>query len=140
MDEPLEIRREARLENLRSLREFAVNACLSCGGDQDTCDVLELAVDEACTNVVLHGYADREPGPIVLTFRCEGGDAVVIIADHGQPFSPADAPSPDLESDWQERRIGGLGVYLIREMMDEVTYTSDPQAGNRLTLRKRMHP
>jgi serine/threonine-protein kinase RsbW len=134
------ITRPATLENLRALREFAVEACLACGGDEETCDLLELAVDEACTNVVVHGYRDRPPGSITLHFQCQDGQAEVTLLDRGRPFSPNDAPAPDLEAGWQDRRIGGLGVYLIRETMDEVHYATDSSGQNRLTLRKRLRP
>jgi serine/threonine-protein kinase RsbW len=140
VSESLAITRPATLENLRSLREFVLDACLACGGDADTCDLVELAVDEACTNIVLHGYKGRPTGDITLQFACDEGMAEISLLDQGQPFSPKDAPPPDLEAGWQERRIGGLGVYLIRETMDEVEYTSDGSGGNRLTLRKRLRP
>ena len=140
MSQPLEIRTEARLENLGGLREFAVRACLGCGGDQKTCGLVELAVDEALTNIVLHGYEGRPPGPIVMTVACDEGELVVTIADFGLSFSPVNAPPPDLEADWEDRRIGGLGAHLIRTAMDEVQYDSDPQTGNTLTLRKQLKP
>ena len=133
----MEIQREARLENLPALRRFAVGACRQCGADAAACDAVELAVDEACSNIVLHGYDGREPGPIVVTFECRADEAVITIADFGQPFAPDKLPPPDLASGWEERRVGGLGWHLIQQMMDEVTYQTDAQAGNRLTLRKR---
>jgi serine/threonine-protein kinase RsbW len=64
----------------------------------------------------------------------------VTIVDLARPFSPSQIPPPDLTSPWEERQVGGLGWHLIQEMMDEVTYHPNQQAGNRLTLRKRLPP
>ena len=132
--------KDARLENLKELRDFVVETCQECGGDAEVCDSLELAVDEACTNVVLHGYDGLEPGPIALSFTCDGREAVVTIADHGRPFSLDDIPAPDLDGPWETRRIGGLGWYLIRKTMDGIELQAGADRGNRLTLRKRLHP
>lgn len=140
MSERLEFERDGSLENLHALREFVVSACQGIGVDQSVCFAMELAVDEACTNIVTHGYAGELPGPIHLTFQSVNGEVVVTITDYGRPFSPDEAPPPDLDSNWEERRIGGLGVYLMRKVMDEVEYQPGRQDGNRLTLRKRLKP
>jgi serine/threonine-protein kinase RsbW len=132
------IERVATLENLQALRDFVTDACRACGGDSAACDALELAVDEACTNVVVHGYDGLEPGPMELIVRCDANGAEVTIMDHGHGFSPDDIPAPDLDSPWQERQVGGLGWHIIQQMMDGVAYQADAQAGNRLVLRKRL--
>jgi anti-sigma regulatory factor (Ser/Thr protein kinase) len=62
---------------------------------------------------------------------------MVTITDRGRPFSPAQAPSPDLEADWQSRAQGGLGWHLIRRVVDEIDYASGAGGENRLTLVKR---
>lgn len=129
---------EARLENLQALRDFVAQACQESGGDEAACNMLELAADEACANVVMHGYRDMEPGPIEVIFRFDGETAAVTIVDFARPFSPDDAPAPDLDSPWENRRVGGLGWHLIRQTMDGVEYAANPQGGNRLTLRKRL--
>jgi serine/threonine-protein kinase RsbW len=134
------IARDGTLDNLQALRDFVGAHCLDCEGDADACHALELAVDEAVTNVVLHGYDGLPPGPIELTFACTDGEAVVTITDRGQPFVPEKIPPPDLHSAWEERQVGGLGWHLIQEMTDEVRYFPDNQAGNRLVLRKRLRP
>ena len=136
----LEITRDARLENIGDLREFVGQAAEQCGADDETCFHLKLAVDEACTNVVVHGYADLPPGPMRLTFRCDDGQLIVTLSDRGRPFDPTAAGDPDLESGWDDRQIGGLGIYLIRQVMDDVQFVHDPRHGNRLTLVKRFQP
>ncbi len=98
---------------------------------------MKLAVEEACVNVITHGYAGREPGPISLAFRSEPERFVVTLADSAAPFEPESLPDPDLAAGWKERKIGGLGWWLIRKMVDGVEYESSPGGGNRLTLVKR---
>jgi serine/threonine-protein kinase RsbW len=132
-----EIEQEARLENLASLRGFVEEACRRAGGDPTACFDLKLAVDEACTNIIVHGYAGREPGSIGLAFEGNAERLMVTITDRGRPFSPAQAPSPDLEADWQSRAQGGLGWHLIRRVVDEIDYASGAGGENRLTLVKR---
>lgn len=128
---------EARLENLRSFRDFVEEACRKAGGDA-ACFDLKLAVDEACTNIVMHGYAGRDPGPITLSFERDQERLTVEIFDRGRPFDPKDIRSPDLEEGWQSRSGGGLGWHLILSAVDEVVYEPDATNGNRLRLVKRV--
>lgn len=136
----LAIVREARLENLPALREFIENACHQMALDAAICFDFKLAVDEVCANIILHGYDQQPPGPIQLTFHADDHQAVVTITDYGLTFDPTSAPPPDLASDWQERHVGGLGVYFVRETMDELTYQPNMGQGNCLTLIKRLTP
>ena len=135
-----EIEREARLENLEELREFVVKSCQECGADESACGALELAVDEVCANLVMHGYKDMQPGPIRLAVACDDERAEVTIVDFGHAFSPDDIPEPDITAGWEDVSVGGLGWHLIRQTMDEIEYKADSAEGNRLTLRKRLHP
>jgi anti-sigma regulatory factor (Ser/Thr protein kinase) len=135
--EKCEITREARLENLPALLHFISGACESAGASAGDQFAVKLAVEEACVNVITHGYAGREPGPISLTFRSDSERFVVTVADAAAPFEPEALPEPDLTSGWKERKIGGLGWWLIRKMVDGVEYESSPGGGNRLTLVKR---
>lgn len=82
---------------------------------------VELAVDEALTNIILHGY-EGAGGEIVLSCERTKEGAVVEIRDAAQAFNPTSAPMPDLESGADERPIGGLGIHLMRRMTDAVLY------------------
>jgi sigma-B regulation protein RsbU (phosphoserine phosphatase) len=134
----LEISREATLENLPVLREFVEDACLQAGISEDTTFAFKLAVDEVCTNIVTHGYAGLTPGPIEVTFRKNAQHVAVTITDRGHPFDPDQAARPDLEASWEVRQIGGLGLYFVHELMDNVRYWSDSARGNHLTMIKRL--
>jgi serine/threonine-protein kinase RsbW len=89
------------------------------------------AVGEAFNNIALHGYAGREPGFIRLEMDVEAEGVRVRLEDQGRSFDPASAASPDLDS----LPESGMGVFILRSMMDEVTYV--PGAPNTLTLFKR---
>ena len=64
-------------------------------------------------------------------------ELVISLIDHGLPFDPADVPLPDLQADLSDRKIGGLGIFLMRKLMDEVHYHSNADKSNILTMIKR---
>jgi len=134
----LEIEREARAENLPAFRGFIEEACREAGIPATDGFELKLAVDEACTNILEHGYGASAPGPIRVSFDSDGERAVVVITDRARPFAPQDAPPPDLASAWSERKVGGLGWHLVRQAVDEIGYQPRSGGGNRLTLIKHL--
>jgi serine/threonine-protein kinase RsbW len=82
---------------------------------------VQMAVDEACTNIIKYGYA-REKGTIEISCLRWDEDVVVVIKDTGTPFDPTSVQPPDLDAGLEERKIGGLGVYFMKTLMDEVKY------------------
>ena len=133
-----EIGLEARPESLKVIRDFIEEACRGAGVGRSDAHDLKVAVDEACSNVVEHGYKGRPgPFPLGVVFEADEKRIAVAVTDRGRPFDPARAPKPDLEAHWQDRPIGGLGWHLIRRLVDEVLYESAEESGNRLTLIKR---
>jgi len=140
LEEKLEIVQEARLANLANLLKFIEDACRQACTDPSIRFDLKLAVEEACINLIQHGYRDMEPGPIRVTFQADKKQVVINISDHAPPFPPEQVPQPNLDVEWHERRIGGLGWHLIRQVMDEISYRSGPENGNLLTLVKRLTP
>jgi anti-sigma regulatory factor (Ser/Thr protein kinase) len=101
---------------------------------------LRLAVEEACTNIVAHGYAGHAPGPMSVEMwltrpAATSGQLTVLIRDRATPFHPDNAKEPDLDADADERAIGGLGWFFIKSLMNEVTYDSE-DGGNCLRLVK----
>ena len=120
---------------LDALREILDTVERAASGGPEWFDV-KLAVEEACTNVIEHGYGEQG-GPIDLVIRGDDDEIVVSIRDRAQPFSPDDAPPPDLTSDWADREIGGLGWHLIKRLMDRLAYEPSLATGNELTLVKR---
>ena len=110
------------------------------GVDEDwSSDILfrvDLVMDELVVNIMDYGY-DESDHEIDITFTSEEDAVTIEITDEGRSFDPLnDAPEPDLSSPIEERRIGGLGVYLARTMMDELVYRRESNR-NHLTLVKR---
>jgi anti-sigma regulatory factor (Ser/Thr protein kinase) len=132
-----ELRCEARLENLERIRNFVEDGCRRAGGDDPSCFALKLAVDEACTNIIQHGYRGRGAGDVRLTFANDAEKMTVTIQDHAPPFAPDNIPLPDRAPGWERRAASGLGWHFIQSTMDSVEYRPDARRGNRLTLVKR---
>jgi serine/threonine-protein kinase RsbW len=128
---------EARLDNLPPLLQWLERACEDASVSDDVTFSLQLAVEEVCANLIRHGYGPEAAGPIRLSFAADARLARVIIEDEAATFDPADAPAPDLQSDWEDRRVGGLGWHLVFQLMDEVSHEPRPERGNRITLTKR---
>jgi serine/threonine-protein kinase RsbW len=88
--------------------------------DEEILDT-QLAVEEAVTNVIVHGYAGTT-GQIAITCRTTGELAEVRIEDTSPAFDPLSIPEPDITKDIDDRKIGGLGIFLIRQVMDDIIY------------------
>ena len=93
-------------------------------------------MDEACTNIIEHGYAGLEPGSIILSIQYGARQIVVRLTDFGHPFEPAEPPTPDIEAAFESGKLGGFGLYFIYRTMDTVTYESTT-SGNTLTMIRR---
>jgi serine/threonine-protein kinase RsbW len=98
---------------------------------------LNLALDELVTNVILYGYDD--PAGEKITVRIEALPQVLIgsVEDSGREFDPLAMPVPDINAPLASRELGGLGIHLVRNLMDEVTYRREG-GKNLLTIRKRI--
>jgi len=107
----------------------------ACGFSCDAIQDLQLAVEEAVANTIVHGYRGGA-GDVAITIHATEGAVEVRIEDRAPPFNPLSLPDPDRESGLDERRIGGLGIYLIRQVVDHVTYHFSG-GKNVLTLVKR---
>nr|MBN1229135.1 ATP-binding protein [Anaerolineae bacterium] len=129
---------EANLENLSELRKFIETSCDAADLDVSLKYDLTLAVDETCTNIAMHGYEGTDRGPITLTFESDAQTVTITVSDEGHPFDPKLAPTPDLITNWQERPVGGLGVFLVKQIADEVSYQTDSDGTNHLTMIKRL--
>jgi len=135
MSQRYQMTRAAELESLSVFREFISDCCSRHKVPDETVFELKLAVDEACTNIIEHGYKGMSPGSIILSFRIEPDRILVQLTDFGHVFEPASAPKPDLEAALEDRPLGGMGLYLIYQMMDNIDYESS-EDGNTLTFTK----
>lgn len=123
-------------ENLALIREFVVTVGGQAGLAEGELPKLELAVDEACANVIEHAYGYDVSK--VVTIRVTFDEAVLRISviDEGRGFDPNQVPQADLDKLVHERKSGGLGIRLIRTLMDEVEYQIVPGQKNELHMTK----
>ncbi len=126
----------ARYKNLDDMRQFAAQAAKDAGMDDTEVYAVELAVDEACSNIIEHAYGVENGGDIECTCAAANDRLTLILRDHGKPFDPSGVAEPNLSSGLEKRPLGGLGVYLMRQLMDEVRFESLGEAGNLLTIVK----
>ena len=91
-----------------------------------------LSLDEVVTNVILYAFADVQEHSIDVRLRLEAGVLHAEVIDEGRPFDPLGVPPPDLDAPIEDRRIGGLGLHIVREMMDTIEYARE---GGRNVLR-----
>lgn len=127
----------ARMEDLAELMAFVDAECARMGVAEASAFAVRLAAEEAFTNIIRHGYGGR-PGPVRASLGNDGGSVTITLVDEAPPFDPADAPQPDLGAGLEERREGGLGWHLVRQLMDEVHHREAPGGGNVLTLVKHL--
>lgn len=130
----------ASASELPRFTEFAHRAAAEAGFDPKNTHRIELAVDEACSNIINHAY-QGVPGEIVMETRVERGRRLtVILTDNGHPFDPESVPMPVAGGPLDEMQVGGLGLYLMRATMDTVRFEFGiPGIGNRLTMTKAVH-
>lgn len=99
---------------------------------------IQVAVDEACANVVQHAYPGNEDGEMEITCSSDAGTFTVRVRNWGKVFDPDEVDEPDVDAPLEERTLGGLGLYFIRQFMDEAHYSFDPERGNELVMVKRL--
>jgi serine/threonine-protein kinase RsbW len=126
----------ARYDSLAAIDRFVTDAAEQVGFDKGTVYQVRLAVDEACSNIIKHAYGGEGHGVIECSCHAHDDDLTVVLRDQGRPFDPASVPPPNLSDDLAERTGGGLGLYFIREIMDEVDFDFESEAGNVLTMVK----
>jgi anti-sigma regulatory factor (Ser/Thr protein kinase) len=98
---------------------------------------LTLALDEVLTNTISYGYDDELEHDIEITFAVDPGEIVITVRDDGRAFNPLERETPDLDAPVEERTIGGLGIHLVRNFMDDLAYERQGN-WNVFTMRKRL--
>jgi serine/threonine-protein kinase RsbW len=125
----------ADISQLPTIRDFVARAGSDIGLDEWGVYSLKLAVDEACTNIVQHAYGGQG-GEIEVTVEAEEEGVRITLLDWGEAFDPGSIPTPDITASLEQRPLGGLGLFLMRQLMDEVHFEFDADRGNRLTMKK----
>lgn len=151
MTETATLQVAGRYDQIQALCGFVAAAARRAGLGADDVFHLELCCDEASTNIIEHAYGAENRGDITVTYEADQDQFRVILRDKGRPFDPAHVPPPPLRqredaehnpalSDFLDHlQVGGLGIYFMRELMDDVIYSFDQDEGNELVLIKNIN-
>jgi serine/threonine-protein kinase RsbW len=134
-----ELRINSKTENLSLIRDFVSEKALNAGIPMDTVEKIMLAVDEACTNIIKHAYKSSPDGEIIINIDYNEKKFTITIIDYGKSFEPDRVPLPNLQKYYHEHKVGGLGIYLMKSLMDDVKYTSVPGKYNQVLLSKNIN-
>ena len=134
-----ELRIKSKTENLSVIRDFVSENALNAGIPMTKVEDIMLAVDEACTNIIKHAYKLSPEGEIIIKIDYDKEKFTITIIDYGKSFKPESVPLPNLQKYYREHKVGGLGIYLMRSLMDDVKYTSFPGKYNQVLLSKNIN-
>jgi serine/threonine-protein kinase RsbW len=133
-----ELKIDSDLKNLELVADFITKTMCESGvqNEKDIFDV-QLAVDEALTNIIEHAYAGINCGKITVQSRLSESkkEFIVKLKDSGKPFDPQTVASPDTDAKLEERKVGGLGIYFMKQLMQTVKYAINDKE-NELTMAK----
>jgi serine/threonine-protein kinase RsbW len=130
------LRVEADVHQLARIRHFVTETASTLTQNTDAINDLILALTEAVTNVIVHGY-QKTSGPLEITVGIESGALVTILSYRAPPFDPTRCPIPDTTLPLEKRPPGGMGVHMIRHLTNEIRYRRTPDGENELTLIKK---
>ncbi len=131
-DQPRQIIEERRksfsaeYKSLDSLREFVGNAAETCELQPDEIYHVQVAVDEAFSNIVEHAYDGEPEEEVDCLCQITPTALIIVFKDHGRPFDPELIPGPPLSGPLKERKRGGLGLFFMRMWMDEILFEIRP--------------
>jgi len=127
----------AKFDFLDEIREFVGDIARKGGFSAKDVYNIQLATDEAASNIIEHAYDGVTNGVLDISAGMEKDAIKIILIDYGEPYDPSVIPMPDIKADLSERKIGGLGIFLMRKLMDEVHYEPRADKSNVLTMIKR---
>ena len=126
------------IETIPQLNEFIDGFCEQRDIDNDITMSLNLAIEEAVVNVMNYAYPEGTVGYVDIDVEADDNYVTFVISDTGKPFDPTQKDEVNTELSVEDRPIGGLGIHLVRRMMDEISYRYADHR-NILTLRKRIN-
>ena len=135
----LTIRLANRVTEIPRSAELVEAFCVRLGVAAAVIFAINVSLEELLANTMAYGYSDDRDHEIVVLIWREDADLVIDIADDASPFDPTLVAAPDLDAPPEERPVGGLGIHLVRQMVDHMEYRHDGQQ-NRMRLRKRISP
>jgi serine/threonine-protein kinase RsbW len=132
----LKRRFSASFKRLDKIREFVGEEARAAGFDDKAVYAVQLAADEAASNIIEHAYAGLPNRSFECACEFRENSLTITFLDHGKSFDFSNVDQPNVTADLSERKIGGLGIYLMHRLMDKVDYQVT-SSGNILTLVKR---
>jgi serine/threonine-protein kinase RsbW len=125
-------------ENLALIREFVTAVGRQAQLEEPEIANLELAVDEACANVIEHAYGHDITREVVVRAKFDDESLRISVIDEGLGFDPDKTPEDSVEELIHKRKSGGLGIRLIKQLMDDVSYEITPGQKNELHMTKKI--
>ena len=129
---------KSRTANLVTIRKFINSKASSFGFTETEIEDIVISVDEACTNIIEHSYNSKPNYDLEISITLLKNKFIIKIIDYGESFEPDTIKDMDLELYHKQRRVGGLGVYLMKTLMDEVKYKSVKNKYNQVMLTKKL--
>ncbi len=126
--------------NLEELERLAAEVSAWCSRQALSEEVdyqVNLVLDEVVSNVIRHGYRDKRQHEIQVNLDFQDGELIIQVEDDGVHFSPLQVPPPDITKPINERPVGGLGIYMVRKIMDSLDYRRET-GRNSLIMKKRV--
>lgn len=130
---------KSQTKNLILIREFVKEFFASQNISNEDLEKIILAIDEACTNKIKHAYKYDETKDIIIKLRLIEDEFIAEISDFGLPFNPDEIPVPDLKENYFNKKSGGYGIFLMRQLMDEVKYEFKRDGENKIILKKKLN-
>lgn len=138
MEQKFTIQVPSSTRNLAIIREFIARVGEQSGLSERALGELELAVDEACTNVIEHAYGHDSTKEVVIRAMFDEEEIRIEVIDTGRGFEPDQIESLEVDELVEKRRTGGLGMRLMKTLMDEVHYELEPGKKNELIMIKKL--
>jgi len=126
---------ENQIEELSSLAVKIEKLAEEWELSQELAMKINLVIEEAVSNIIFYAFNDKKKHVIKISISVEKGKLEITFRDDGIPFNPLDQKKPDINLPAEERPVGGLGIFLISQMMDEMHYSRDKNQ-NILILKK----
>lgn len=134
-----ELKVKSSTQYLGEIREFIQAAALENNIPEKIIADVILSVDEACTNIIKHAYHSNPQNDFIIKLFFSKNEIKIVLVDYGDSFNLNAIESPNMEIYFKQKKVGGLGLYLIRSLMDEVKYKSIKGEYNELILAKKLN-
>jgi serine/threonine-protein kinase RsbW len=128
----------AKMDNFNSMMDFIQENSEKAGFEKKTVKKIRLACEEMIINIINYAYPDKEGNIEIVSDYLKNNNSLIIkIIDDGIPFNPLSSQEPDIDASIEDRKIGGLGIFLARKVMDKIDYKRE-KGQNILVLTKKV--